>query len=138
MGVTIKYDYRDIRWHPWEPGREKDMKTGAMFPGSYLKAGDLQGKAHILTIDSLVEEEIGEPKESKWVLKFVGKERGLVLNKTNTNAIADLHGDETDNWKGKEVVLYPTKTEFAGKSVDCIRVKLPEPVVEVAEEPVPF
>ena len=138
----INYDYRDIRWH-WSdprPARKENMKVNEMFTGNFLAAADLKGKAHKLRIEALTQEELGDPKENKWVLKFAGKEKKLVLNKTNTNAIAEMHGDETDNWMGKTVILFPTKTEFGGKKVDCIRVKVPEPVVEMAaaDEDIPF
>ena len=34
-------------------------------------------------------------------------------------------GDETDNWPGHRIELYPDKTQMGGKPVDCIRVRAP-------------
>ena len=67
-------------------------------------------------------EEIGG--EHKPVLYFQNHERGIVLNKTNSSIIADMYGEETDDWPGKRVVLYPARVEFQGKIVDAIRIKL--------------
>jgi hypothetical protein len=59
---------------------------------------------------------------------FKGKEKGLVLNKTNGNMIAEVAGDDdTDNWGGASIVLYPTRVDMQGKRVDAIRVDKPEP-----------
>lgn len=119
------------------------MKASEMFPGNFLKAADLQGRRVVVTIDHVSMEDLGS--EKKPVLWLKGKDKGLVLNKTNTNAIADiLSDDETDNWKGHRITLVPSKTDFQGKRVDCVRVDVatnskpapPPPMDE--EEEVPF
>lgn len=100
------------------------MRIGEAFPGSYLKASDLGGKRIGVTIDAVHIENIGS--DNKPVLYFQGKEKGLVLNKTNANMISEIVGsDETDEWQGHRVALYPTKVDFQGKRVDAIRVTYP-------------
>ena len=47
---------------------------------------------------------------------------GFVLNKTNTNTIIDLYGNESDKWIGEEITIRLEKTDYAGKRVDCLRV----------------
>ena len=109
-------------------------KVGDMFSGSYLKASDLQGKRSVVTIDAISQEEVGG--EPKWILSFRGKEKTLVLNKTNANMIAEITGtDDSDGWAGKQVVLYPAKTDFQGKRVDCIRVDYPVAKPQPAPDP---
>lgn len=98
------------------------MNINAAFPGTYLKAGDLQGRRVTVTMSHVNIEELGG--EHKPVLYFEGKERGLVLNKTNANIIAELHGPETDDWVGHKITIYPARVEFQGKIVDAIRVDL--------------
>lgn len=98
------------------------MKIGAAFPSTYLKASDLQGRTVTVTMDRVIMEEVGG--EHKPVLYFQGTERGIVLNKTNSSIIAEMHGDETDDWVGKKIKLYPARVEFQGKIVDAIRIKL--------------
>ena len=100
------------------------MRTNEAFPGNFLKAADLQGKRVTVTIAKVVLEDIGD--ETKPVLHFVGKEKGLVLNKTNANMIAEITGtDEMDDWAGAAIVLYPTKVDFQGKRVDATRIDYP-------------
>jgi len=96
-----------------------------MYPSSsqYLKADDLKNREVTVTIAS---NEIAEfDNGKKVVLKFSGKEKGLTLNKTNAMKIADAYGDDVEGWKGKEIIMYPDKTDFGGKMVDCIRVRMP-------------
>jgi hypothetical protein len=99
------------------------MRILEAFPSNYLRAADLQGRNVRVTIASIGMEDVGDA--SKPVLYFEGKDRGLVLNKTNSNNIAAIYGDETDLWAGKEVVLYSTMVDFQGRSVEAIRVRRP-------------
>ena len=102
----------------------------------HLKAGDLpKGKQVKVTIEGYEVVEFDD--KPKIVLSFVGKDKTLVLNKTNATAIAGVHGDNTEAWKGKDICIYPTKTDFGGKLVDCIRVNVPMETVEAVPEPIP-
>lgn len=103
------------------------MRISSAFPASYLKAVDLQDRNVTVTIEKVVMEDIGG--DHKPVLYFRGTDRGLVLNKTNANNISYALGDETDNWIGREIILYPTIVDFQGRSVDAIRVKVGKPKV---------
>ena len=97
------------------------MKIGTAFPSNYLKAEDLQGRAVRVVIDSVTTEKIGD--DHKPVLHFAGKDKGIVLNKTNANRIAEAVGsDETDDWEGWTITLYSCKVDYQGKRVDAIRV----------------
>lgn len=101
------------------------MNINGAFPSTYLKAADLQGRRVSVQIDGVRMEDIGG--EHKPILSFVGKDKGLVLNKTNATMIAEICGsEETDEWQGQAIVLYPTKTDFQGKRVDAIRVDYPQ------------
>ena len=104
------------------------MKISAAFPSNYVKAADLKGKPCPLTIRTCVLEELGQGNdtEKKPVLYFNGAQKGLVLNRTNSNVIAEAYGDETVAWEGKPVEVYPTRVEFKGKLVDDIRVRIPQ------------
>ncbi len=100
----------------------------------WLTAADLQGKEIKLVISDGKKEDVGD--KAKWVVYFAGKEKGLVLNVTNARMIGDSYGKETDGWPNKEVVLYPTKTDYQGKLVDCIRVRIP--TSEALDDEIPF
>lgn len=97
------------------------MKIGSAFPSNYIKCDDLQGRAVQVRMNYVKFEDIGG--DNKPVLYFMGKEKGMVLNKTNANMIAEIFGDETDGWTNQPIELYPAKTELHGKRVDCIRVR---------------
>lgn len=104
------------------------MKIGSAFPSDFLKAADLNDTPVAVTIKGLKIETVGRDKDEKPILYFEGKEKGLVLNKTNGKTIAKIAGsEETDDWKGTKIILYPTETEFGGEMVDCIRVRAPKP-----------
>lgn len=108
-----------------------DVYKGA---GDYLKAEDLKGKMIGLIIESSELKEYdrdGGGKDVKIVLSFVGKDKQLVVNKTNAATIAETHGDDYENWGGCSIKIFPTRVDFGGKMVDAIRVKMPEP--EMAE-----
>lgn len=92
----------------------------------HLYAYDLDGKEVTIQIEKAFGGElIGDKgrKSKKPMIKFVGKDKKLALNKTNGKTIAKLYGKDTDNWTGKWITIYPTTTEFGGETVDCIRVK---------------
>jgi hypothetical protein len=94
------------------------------FPSNYLKASDLQGREIIVTIDRVAFEPVGREKEMKAVCYFAGKQKGIVLNKTNAKKIIEISGSAiTEEWAGTQIKIYPTETEFGGETVDCIRVK---------------
>ena len=124
------------------------MNIDSAFPSNYLKASDLGDKKPVVTIDRVEVEPIGRDKEMKPVIYFQGKEKGLVLNKTNAKKIAELTGSkDTEDWAGCQVTIYATETEFGGETVECIRVKganaakpaaRPAPVVDLDESEFPF
>ncbi len=100
------------------------LKISAAFPSQYLKCSDLNGKPWDMKIRTVAMEDLGQgnDKESKPVVYFDGAQKGLVLNKTNANAIVKSYGDDTGNWTGKDIQVFPTTTEFKGDVVDAIRV----------------
>ena len=98
------------------------MKINEAFPGMYLVAADLKDREVKVQINQVREGEVGG--EMKPVMYFVGKEKGLVMNKTNWNTVTEIAGtDESDEWTGQDVVLFATETEFQGKRVPCLRLK---------------
>ena len=110
------------------------MKMSEAFPSRYLKAADLQGRAARVTIDSCAYEQMGDG-QNKPVLSFVGKQKGLVLNKTNAQLLVAAYGDDADAWRGKSLEIYPDRTPMQGKIVDCIRVRVPVPPAVQAPAP---
>jgi hypothetical protein len=128
------------------------------FPSKYVKASDLNGKAVVVTIDRVKYEKVGQNGDMRWVAYFTKGTKGVVLNKTNCNAVAKIaQSTDTDDWAGKTICLYPCEVEFQGESVLALRVKpantRPKPIAappvvepepepdfptDVDEDPVPF
>ena len=107
---------------------------GEMFPSKTLKADDLKspsGKGYrdfALTIEDIEQvefkDEAGAP-EIKWVLHFKGAQKGLVLNRTNAQTIADAYGEDTESWVGEKVILYVTTVGTPTGPKPGIRVRGP-------------
>ncbi len=116
------------------------MRISEAYPSKYLKAADLDGQDRTVSIRACVQEELGPGSEMevKPVLYFDGGQKGLVLNKTNAQAIAEDYGDDTEAWTGREIVLFIQKVTFQGKLTPAIRVRVqapPQPVVQRAPAP---
>lgn len=108
------------------------MKVSEMFPRKYLGGEDLQGKAYRVVIDGVRQEELrvapGAKPELKWVMYLAGTRKGIVLSRTLAEQIAAAAGsDETDDWAGKAVVIYPEPMTVAGKRRVAIRARAPKP-----------
>lgn len=101
------------------------MKVDALFPSKYLKAADLNDREVKLVILTVELEAIGDD-DKKPVVYFTKAKKGLVCNKTNAKVIAGAYGNDTDEWPGKEIVLFPMMVQFQSDMVESIRVKIPK------------
>lgn len=98
----------------------------SMMDRDYIFAFDLNGKDVTVTIARVEAGTLNGSsgrKAKKPVVYFEGKEKGLALNATNCKTVAKLYGNYTEKWIGKQITLYPTTTEMAGETVECIRVR---------------
>jgi hypothetical protein len=102
------------------------MKSSDVFPSKYLKAADLDEDVD-LTIRSVILEDIQTEGglEQKPIVYFEEGEKGLLLNKTNWNALVQQYGDESDGWVGKNIVLTVMEVQFKDKMVPALRIKVP-------------
>lgn len=115
------------------------MNLNDVFSGNFLKAEDLQGKTVRVTISKVEIKEFDDGK--KIIIGFQGKDKCLVVNKTNASIIAENTGSrETDDWIGQTMQLTVKKVEFQGKLVPAIRVVLVDqsaPATPVRRVPAP-
>jgi hypothetical protein len=110
-----------------------------MMPSKYLKKEDVPQPA-LVTIRSFSQDNVaqqGQPEEKKWIMHFEEFENGLVMNSTNLQLCAmALSSEETDDWLGKQVVLFADpNVSFGGKLVGGLRIRArrrPAPVVAPA------
>lgn len=70
-------------------------------------------------------EEVGTDK--KLALYFKGKDKAMILNKTNAFTISEAYGDDTADWYDQPLILFSIRTEFQGKPVDGLRCRVPTP-----------
>lgn len=112
------------------------MKSNQIFPSKYIKAADLNGETPVtikLVCLEMMKDQDGIDQE-KPVMYFAEFSKGLVLNKTNWNAAAEIaHDEESDNWKGAKVILAIVRVEAFGKVTDGIRIVKPR-----SQAPNPF
>jgi len=97
-----------------------------MFDKEYIGSWDLDGNDVTATIKDVKAGELAGQngrKSKNPIVYFDGSAKGLVLNKTNSKTIAAMYGTLTEAWIGKSITMYPTKTEMAGETVDCIRIR---------------
>jgi len=108
------------------------------FPSKWLKADDLEGKTVRVTIRSCVMETIGD--DNKPVMYFEGKDKGMVLNKTNWARMElGFRSIDSDDWTGKDILLYSEPVTFQGRTVNGLRVRIDQPAPPVEDdETIPF
>lgn len=97
----------------------------SMFDRDYLGAWDIPHDVTV-TIKRVEAKKLQNGKgkaNSKPVLYFEGKEKGLACNKTNGKTIAAMYGNDIEKWSGKRITLYATTTTFGPETVECIRVR---------------
>src|SRR5215471_2120146 len=102
------------------------MKTHEMIESKWLRKEDV-GKGVRATIRELQKETINsdEGEKQRWVLYFDELPKGLVLGSTTIQQCELACGsDDTDEWIGKQIVLYEDPgVAFRGKLVGGIRVR---------------
>lgn len=97
--------------------------------GSFLKQEDLQGKAVKAVIGSVGLDDVKDTDsgktEKKIVMHFVGKDKALILNRTNCESLEEICGtDDYGAWVGHAVVLFTDPSVmFGGKRVGGLRIR---------------
>lgn len=61
----------------------------------------------------------------KPILHFEGKQKGMIINKTNARTLERLLGWDTDKWVGKKIGLVVEKIKAFGEMMDVIKVTEP-------------
>ncbi len=99
----------------------------SMFDNKYLGNWDLPEGRDIAVVIERVEAgtltSLGGRTDKKPIVFFVGKEKGMALNKTNAKAIAGMYGHDTAKWRDKPIAIYVTTTSSPDGMVPCIRVR---------------
>lgn len=109
----------------------------SMFDRKYVGAWDLGGKDVTVKITAVKEENLQNRSgtNKKPVVYLAGTDKGFALNKTNASTIAAMYGNNTDEWIGRLITIYPTQTSFGPREVDAIRVRPTIPKGKAAPMP---
>ena len=97
-----------------------------LFPGRFIKAGEMTGKPVTLKIKSValdvMESEDGT-EQMQAVVNFVEIKRQWALNKTNAQCLVAMWGFDSSDWVGKRVTLFAERdTSGMSASGVCLRV----------------
>lgn len=112
------------------------MKASQMFPKLYIAAEDLGDKAYNATIAGFGPVAIFDDGERP-VLMFKEFKKGLVLKPSIVSVLIWLHGDETDDWVGKQIQLYNELVTFKGKTAPAVRIRGVNSVMGQGATPAP-
>ena len=109
-----------------------------LYESKYLKASDLKGREFNLTISTIQVEVLGSGSQAKKkpVVYFQGAQKGMALNRSNADEIANVYGLLTEDWIGKSVTLYPSTTRFADQVVPCIKIRCTRQETKPVNRPV--
>lgn len=112
------------------------MTLDDAYPSKWLRAADLGQKTHRVTISSM-DMEVFQDGTQKPAMSFQGRQKGMVLNKTNATAIAGSYGNDMMTWIGKDIEIFSMKVQGPSGLVDGIRVRIPDGAEPSADEPAP-
>ncbi|MBN2548826.1 MAG: hypothetical protein JXB15_06700 [Anaerolineales bacterium] len=102
------------------------MKVKDMFPSKFVKGDDLKGPT-VVTIARVVAEEMYKPgvgQVTGYVLYTQEGKKGIVLSRVLAGQIAQaLKTEETEEWSGKRITLYPHPLTVAGVPRVAIRAR---------------
>ena len=110
-----------------------DKQMAGQFDGNFLDAVDLAGKEFVtVTISDVVapnqEHDAKKKLIDKTIIAFKGKQKRMIVNKTNLKVIKWAHGPKVSAWVDKDIVLTVRylKEAFGNKNVPVLRVVPPE------------
>lgn len=99
---------------------QKPVDWDELYPGRFIKAGDLKGKNVTLTISAVrVEELVGDKgPQMKGIISFEKTDKALALNKTNGLCLKAMFGRKVQEWVGRRVTLFASTWD----GDQCIRI----------------
>ena len=106
------------------------------YGSKYLGAVDIGDKKIRSRIGKVRKETMpqqgGKPERPRFVIYFTTLDKPMVLNATNKNALVDKLGKVPANWVDAEIGLYTENTQFAGKTVKGLRLRVLGPAKTAA------
>lgn len=90
----------------------------------YIKAEDIGNNMWTMTIKTADVKKFDDGT-SKIILTFNEWEKCLPLNVTNARSIAAMYGHNSNDWPGRQIMLFTMMVDYAGKQTLGIRVRAP-------------
>lgn len=105
-------------------------RTSEMIESKYLKQSDFPNPL-IVTVAKVGKVDLakeGEKPQPKWAVRFQEFDKPMILNGTNIQLLEKACGsDDTDDWIGKEVIVYTDESvSFGGQVVGGLRIRRQE------------
>lgn len=102
----------------------KPVDFDQLYPGRFLKSGELLGKKRTVTIDDIEIDELENEKGKKvqGIIHLKETEKQIVLNKTNGLCLRGMFGRKLSEWKGKRITIFQDQVRFGADTVDAIRI----------------
>ena len=114
----------------------------SFFEKKYIGSWDLpEGRDVVVVIDHVeggsVQGTSGESKKAPllYFSNVKNKKKPLVLNATNAKAVIKMYGKFIEDWSGKPIALYATRTLAFGEEVDCVRIRPQAPAMPKSTAP---
>jgi hypothetical protein len=122
LAAAVRYELDDLKERV-----TMNIFGTELFP--YIQGEMLADNEATMTISDVKVEELvnNRGENSKPVVYFKERDKGLILNKTNARVIAALYGPETDDWIGERITLYAERGTWFGKSGYAVRVNEHKP-----------
>ena len=105
------------------------MKLSQMFPSRYLQAEDLPPNQNAIVMIEKVYPAAARDRggdsepEVKWMIRFREFRKPMSLWRNTAKSIGDVLGtDETEQWIGKRIAIYPSTYVSFGETKPCINV----------------
>jgi hypothetical protein len=108
-------------------GSVSDMKSSEWLASSdIIGLGDVQVTIESVIKSTDVKMDGGRTEKEIYSLKFVGKDKKMVLNATNRKTLAKMFSASVKKWKGQKVKLYVedgVRNPKGGSPVQGLRIK---------------
>jgi hypothetical protein len=105
------------------------VRRDEALPTKFFRASDKEdGWSKVVTVECVrMETFTNDGKESKKPVAYFKRIRsGLVVGPVIWSQICEATGEEdSDGWIDKQLELFKDRTSFAGRMVDCVRVRKP-------------
>lgn len=102
----------------------KPVDFDQLYPGRFLKSGELLGKKRTVTIEDVEIDELENEKGKKiqGIIHLKETDKQIVLNKTNGLCLRGMFGRKLGDWVGKRITIFQDQVRFGPDTVDAIRI----------------